>query len=324
MPGPVRRSVPVPADLPQQVAAALAEDIGGGDLTAALIPPERNGRATVITREAAIVCGIPYVEASLQAGRFAGELRLAWSPKATRSARIRILFSGRRTRPRAADRRAHRAQFFAAALSGTATAAHRLCACCSKARAAGCLIRARPFRDLRTGAKVRGARRRRTQPSHGTVRRNSHQGKSHRGGRVDRDGGRRGEAQQRQSAGRSRGRGSGAIAGSDRRRAPTSPCSTISRCQAMREAWRSTPGTNKPLKIEASGGITSSHDSRHRRDRRRLHFRRQHHQACARRGSCRCGSSGAVGVSQARPGSTQAAIRALLAAFSTRCGCETP
>jgi nicotinate-nucleotide pyrophosphorylase (carboxylating) len=55
-------AVPTPADLVPKVAAALAEDVGSGDLTAALIPPERNGRATVITREAAILCGIPYVE----------------------------------------------------------------------------------------------------------------------------------------------------------------------------------------------------------------------------------------------------------------------
>jgi nicotinate-nucleotide pyrophosphorylase (carboxylating) len=54
--------VPIPKDLALKVAAALAEDIGSGDLTAALIPPERNARATVITREAAILCGIPYVE----------------------------------------------------------------------------------------------------------------------------------------------------------------------------------------------------------------------------------------------------------------------
>jgi nicotinate-nucleotide pyrophosphorylase (carboxylating) len=51
-----------PADLARQVAAALAEDIGAGDLTAALIPPDRQGLATVITREAAVICGIPYVE----------------------------------------------------------------------------------------------------------------------------------------------------------------------------------------------------------------------------------------------------------------------
>ena len=29
--------MPIPADLPQQVASALAEDVGSGDLTAALI-----------------------------------------------------------------------------------------------------------------------------------------------------------------------------------------------------------------------------------------------------------------------------------------------
>jgi nicotinate-nucleotide pyrophosphorylase (carboxylating) len=60
-------SVPVPSDLPDQVARALAEDIGAGDLTAALIPAERIGRAAVITREPAIVCGIPYVNASFAA-----------------------------------------------------------------------------------------------------------------------------------------------------------------------------------------------------------------------------------------------------------------
>src|SRR5258708_11537439 len=58
--------VPVPVDLPQQVAAALSEYIRGGDLTAALIPPEKSGRATVITREAAILCGVPYVEATFK------------------------------------------------------------------------------------------------------------------------------------------------------------------------------------------------------------------------------------------------------------------
>jgi nicotinate-nucleotide pyrophosphorylase (carboxylating) len=55
--------VPAPADLPLQVERALAEDIGSGDVTAALIPPERVARATVITREAAVCCGLPYAEA---------------------------------------------------------------------------------------------------------------------------------------------------------------------------------------------------------------------------------------------------------------------
>src|SRR3984885_2521560 len=65
LPGP-KPAVPVPDDLRQQVATALMEDVRGGDLTAALIPPEKNGRATVITREAAILCGIPYVEATFR------------------------------------------------------------------------------------------------------------------------------------------------------------------------------------------------------------------------------------------------------------------
>lgn len=44
-----------------QVSAALKEDIGSGDLTAALIPAQRQGHATVITREAMVLCGQPWV-----------------------------------------------------------------------------------------------------------------------------------------------------------------------------------------------------------------------------------------------------------------------
>jgi nicotinate-nucleotide pyrophosphorylase (carboxylating) len=51
-----------PPDLVEQVARALAEDVGGGDLTAALVPAGRQGRATVITREAAVLCGRPWVD----------------------------------------------------------------------------------------------------------------------------------------------------------------------------------------------------------------------------------------------------------------------
>jgi nicotinate-nucleotide pyrophosphorylase (carboxylating) len=45
------------------VTAALAEDLGPGDPTAALIPPERRATARLITREAAILCGQPWFEA---------------------------------------------------------------------------------------------------------------------------------------------------------------------------------------------------------------------------------------------------------------------
>jgi nicotinate-nucleotide pyrophosphorylase (carboxylating) len=44
------------------VRAALAEDIGAGDITASLIDAATRANATVITREAGIVCGRPWVD----------------------------------------------------------------------------------------------------------------------------------------------------------------------------------------------------------------------------------------------------------------------
>ena len=44
------------------VRAALAEDIGSGDITAALIPSDTQASAQVITREAGIVCGRAWVD----------------------------------------------------------------------------------------------------------------------------------------------------------------------------------------------------------------------------------------------------------------------
>lgn len=44
------------------VRAALAEDIGSGDINALLIPAERVAHARVITREAGCFCGRPWVE----------------------------------------------------------------------------------------------------------------------------------------------------------------------------------------------------------------------------------------------------------------------
>lgn len=43
-----------------QVAAALREDVGSGDLTAALISPDTEGHARVISREAAVLCGLDW------------------------------------------------------------------------------------------------------------------------------------------------------------------------------------------------------------------------------------------------------------------------
>lgn len=121
LPNP-RPPVAVPTDLPQQVAAALMEDVGGGDLTAALIPPQKNGRATVITREAAILCGIPYVEASFK--HLDSRVKFEWQAREGEAVSAnqvlfsvegpaRALLTGERT-----------AINFLQLLSGTASAAH--------------------------------------------------------------------------------------------------------------------------------------------------------------------------------------------------------
>ena len=49
------------------VARALQEDVGSGDLTAALVPAGRRARARVLAREAAVICGAPWAEAALRA-----------------------------------------------------------------------------------------------------------------------------------------------------------------------------------------------------------------------------------------------------------------
>jgi nicotinate-nucleotide pyrophosphorylase (carboxylating) len=45
------------------VRAALAEDVGSGDITAALIAPDSQATARVITREGGVLCGSPWVDA---------------------------------------------------------------------------------------------------------------------------------------------------------------------------------------------------------------------------------------------------------------------
>ena len=118
----MQQPVPVPSDLPQQVAGALAEDVGAGDLTAALVPVERVGQASVITREPAIICGIPYVEAAFH--QVDAGVRLEWQVAEgdaaaagqllfTLEGPARALLTGERT-----------ALNFLQLLSGTATAAH--------------------------------------------------------------------------------------------------------------------------------------------------------------------------------------------------------
>ncbi len=105
------------------VASALAEDIGPGDLTAALIPETAEAEATVISRESAVLCGAAWFDAVFQ--QLDPRIRIDW--RAADGDRIepdqllcslhgpaRPLLTGERT-----------ALNFLQLLSGTATLARR-------------------------------------------------------------------------------------------------------------------------------------------------------------------------------------------------------
>ena len=122
MPLAMKSPVPYPRDLAAQVERALKEDIGSGDLTAALIPAARTGRASVITRESAILCGVPYVNAVF--AQLDATVRVDWKVAEggpvvadqllfTVAGPARALLTGERT-----------ALNFLQLLSATATAAH--------------------------------------------------------------------------------------------------------------------------------------------------------------------------------------------------------
>ena len=51
-----------PEGLEETVSRAVAEDLGDGDLTAALISPQQTVSAMVICREPAVICGRPYFD----------------------------------------------------------------------------------------------------------------------------------------------------------------------------------------------------------------------------------------------------------------------
>jgi len=54
------------AVIQRQVAAALAEDLGAGDVTAALVPASQQVRAQIIAREPAVLCGTDWADATFK------------------------------------------------------------------------------------------------------------------------------------------------------------------------------------------------------------------------------------------------------------------
>lgn len=66
MPPPITSNHTLPeqwrTDVERSVRWALEEDIGSGDITAELIPADKQATATIITRETAVICGRPWVD----------------------------------------------------------------------------------------------------------------------------------------------------------------------------------------------------------------------------------------------------------------------
>ncbi|MFJ4289197.1 carboxylating nicotinate-nucleotide diphosphorylase [Cupriavidus sp. NPDC089707] len=65
----------LPAALQANVQAAIAEDVGSGDLTGLLVPAGKPAHARVIVREAAVLCGQPWFDACMRAVDPALEVR---------------------------------------------------------------------------------------------------------------------------------------------------------------------------------------------------------------------------------------------------------
>ena len=65
-----------PSDLALQVATALKEDIGSGDVTADLVPATQQVTGKVITREAAVMAGQPWVTETFR--QLDPAVRLTW------------------------------------------------------------------------------------------------------------------------------------------------------------------------------------------------------------------------------------------------------
>ena len=64
------------AEIERNVTAALAEDIGGGDLTAQLMPAGHPARGVVVSREEAVLCGAGWFDACFL--RLDANTRIRW------------------------------------------------------------------------------------------------------------------------------------------------------------------------------------------------------------------------------------------------------
>ena len=156
----------LPADIASTVRRALNEDLGTGDLTARLLPGGATSEATVLCRESAVLCGVPWFsEVFRQLDR---NISINWrcadgdavkpgQTVCTLSGSTRSLLSGERT-----------ALNFLQLLSGTATTTRGVRNCYYTYGNPVTGYAQNPARSA-LGSKIRGIVRRRDKPPDGAV-----------------------------------------------------------------------------------------------------------------------------------------------------------
>ncbi len=116
----------IPEDLADVVQQALREDIGSGDLTAALIPDGQILQARILSREAGILCGQPYATAAFAARSAA--LQIHWQVAEGAPVHADQVLCSIEGPARALLSAERCALNFLQTLSGTATAVHQYAA----------------------------------------------------------------------------------------------------------------------------------------------------------------------------------------------------
>jgi nicotinate-nucleotide pyrophosphorylase (carboxylating) len=109
-------------DITKSVSAALAEDIGSGDITAQLIPIEQVAEANIITRENCIFCGKAWVEEVFR--QLDPQVQIIWHIEDGESATANSLLFTLKGSARSLLTGERAALNFVQTLSGTATLSH--------------------------------------------------------------------------------------------------------------------------------------------------------------------------------------------------------
>jgi nicotinate-nucleotide pyrophosphorylase (carboxylating) len=113
----------LPNDIPETVRHALTEDVGTGDLTAALIPADTQSEAQLVTREQAILCGMAWFDEVFR--QVDKRISVTWNARDGDTIRAEQILCTLRGPARALLTGERAALNFLQLLSGTATQARK-------------------------------------------------------------------------------------------------------------------------------------------------------------------------------------------------------